>query len=195
MPSLPRSFCLFVYSFVDTPYLTSLFPRNVCACALYAYQAQARAHRIGQTKAVMVYRLLSKKTYEMHMFHQASLKVKRREGRAENKRRDRFTCRKNFPRRKDPWISVGARARLCCWLLRSWCFIFVCGLFCRLFLFFFVWPVGGAGACAEAALCELRLCLVFFACDDDGDGDGDGDAFFSRAGVEVDAAGRLTRVF
>lgn len=38
-------------------------------------QAQARAHRIGQTKAVMVYRLLSKKTYEMHMFHQASLKV------------------------------------------------------------------------------------------------------------------------
>ncbi|CAN0444200.1 unnamed protein product, partial [Ectocarpus sp. 8 AP-2014] len=41
-------------------------------------QAQARAHRIGQTKAVMVYRLLSKKTYEMHMFHQASLKVSRR---------------------------------------------------------------------------------------------------------------------
>ena len=39
-------------------------------------QAQARAHRIGQTKAVMVYRLLSKKTYEMHMFHQASLKVR-----------------------------------------------------------------------------------------------------------------------
>eukprot|EP00903_Cladosiphon_okamuranus_P007802 g7551.t1 len=38
-------------------------------------QAQARAHRIGQTKAVMVYRLLSKKTYEMHMFHQASLKL------------------------------------------------------------------------------------------------------------------------
>ncbi|CAN0217051.1 unnamed protein product, partial [Scytosiphon promiscuus] len=37
--------------------------------------AQARAHRIGQTKAVMVYRLLSKKTYEMHMFHQASLKL------------------------------------------------------------------------------------------------------------------------
>lgn len=26
----------------------------------------------------MVYRLLSKKTYEMHMFHQASLKVSRR---------------------------------------------------------------------------------------------------------------------
>lgn len=38
-------------------------------------QAQARAHRIGQTKAVKVYRLLTRKTYEMHMFHQASLKL------------------------------------------------------------------------------------------------------------------------
>lgn len=38
-------------------------------------QAQARAHRIGQTKAVMVYRLLTRKTYEMHMFHKASLKL------------------------------------------------------------------------------------------------------------------------
>jgi superfamily II DNA or RNA helicase len=38
-------------------------------------QAQARAHRIGQTKSVAVYRLLTKKTYEMHMFHQASLKL------------------------------------------------------------------------------------------------------------------------
>ena len=38
-------------------------------------QAQARAHRIGQTKAVMVYRLLTRKTYEMHMFHRASLKL------------------------------------------------------------------------------------------------------------------------
>lgn len=38
-------------------------------------QAQARAHRIGQTKPVMIYRLLTKKTYEMHMFHMASLKL------------------------------------------------------------------------------------------------------------------------
>ena len=35
----------------------------------------ARAHRIGQTKAVRVYRLLTSKTYEMHMFHSASMKL------------------------------------------------------------------------------------------------------------------------
>jgi len=38
-------------------------------------QAQARAHRIGQTRPVMVYRLLTRGTYEMHMFHMASLKL------------------------------------------------------------------------------------------------------------------------
>lgn len=38
-------------------------------------QAMARAHRIGQTRAVQVYRLLTAKTYEMHMFHSASLKL------------------------------------------------------------------------------------------------------------------------
>jgi len=38
-------------------------------------QAMARAHRIGQTKAVSVYRLVTAKTYEMHMFHSASMKL------------------------------------------------------------------------------------------------------------------------
>lgn len=38
-------------------------------------QAMARAHRIGQTRAVKVYRLLTAKTYEMHMFHSASMKL------------------------------------------------------------------------------------------------------------------------
>ena len=38
-------------------------------------QAQARAHRIGQTKAVKVYRLLTRKTYEMHLFEAASMKL------------------------------------------------------------------------------------------------------------------------
>ena len=38
-------------------------------------QAQARCHRIGQTKSVKVYRLLSRKSYEMQMFHMSSLKM------------------------------------------------------------------------------------------------------------------------
>lgn len=38
-------------------------------------QAQARAHRIGQTKPVKVYRLLTRKTYETVMFRAASIKL------------------------------------------------------------------------------------------------------------------------
>jgi superfamily II DNA or RNA helicase len=38
-------------------------------------QAQARAHRIGQTRPVTVYRLLTKKSYEMVMFRAASIKL------------------------------------------------------------------------------------------------------------------------
>jgi SNF2 family DNA or RNA helicase len=38
-------------------------------------QAQARCHRIGQTKSVKVYRLLTRKSYEMQMFHMSSLKM------------------------------------------------------------------------------------------------------------------------
>lgn len=38
-------------------------------------QAQARAHRLGQTKAVRIYRLLTSKTYEMSMFAAASMKL------------------------------------------------------------------------------------------------------------------------
>ena len=38
-------------------------------------QAQSRCHRIGQTKSVKVYRLISRKTFEMRMFHMSSLKL------------------------------------------------------------------------------------------------------------------------
>mmetsp|Transcript_8034 Transcript_8034/g.14724 ORF Transcript_8034/g.14724 Transcript_8034/m.14724 type:complete len:1068 (+) Transcript_8034:2422-5625(+) len=38
-------------------------------------QAQARSHRIGQTRAVKVYRLITRKTYEMVMFQKASVKL------------------------------------------------------------------------------------------------------------------------
>jgi len=38
-------------------------------------QAQARCHRIGQTKPVKIYRFLTKKTYEMRLFHLGSMKM------------------------------------------------------------------------------------------------------------------------
>ena len=38
-------------------------------------QAMARAHRIGQTKDVRIYRLITSKTYEAEMFRRASLKL------------------------------------------------------------------------------------------------------------------------
>lgn len=36
---------------------------------------KARCHRIGQTKMVKVYRLITKNTYEREMFDKASLKL------------------------------------------------------------------------------------------------------------------------
>jgi hypothetical protein len=39
------------------------------------FQAQARCHRIGQMKAVKVYRLITRNTYEREMFDKASLKL------------------------------------------------------------------------------------------------------------------------
>ena len=38
-------------------------------------QAQARCHRIGQTKKVKIYRLVANKTYEMKMAERASHKL------------------------------------------------------------------------------------------------------------------------
>lgn len=42
---------------------------------LYTLQAQARCHRIGQNKAVKVYRLITRNSYEREMFDRASLKL------------------------------------------------------------------------------------------------------------------------
>lgn len=39
------------------------------------FQAQARCHRIGQTKEVKVYRLITRNSYEREMFDKASLKL------------------------------------------------------------------------------------------------------------------------
>ena len=42
---------------------------------LLCVQAQARCHRIGQSKAVKVYRLITRNSYEREMFDKASLKL------------------------------------------------------------------------------------------------------------------------
>lgn len=39
------------------------------------YQAQARCHRIGQSKSVKIYRLITRNSYEREMFDKASLKL------------------------------------------------------------------------------------------------------------------------
>lgn len=44
----------------------------MCVCT---WQAQARCHRIGQNKAVKVYRLITRNSYEREMFDRASLKL------------------------------------------------------------------------------------------------------------------------
>lgn len=45
---------------------------TVLCCCL---QAQARCHRIGQSKAVKIYRLITRNSYEREMFDKASLKL------------------------------------------------------------------------------------------------------------------------
>jgi len=42
---------------------------------VFFLQAQARCHRIGQSKAVKVYRLITRNSYEREMFDKASLKL------------------------------------------------------------------------------------------------------------------------
>lgn len=48
-------------------------PRQCSVC--FPLQAQARCHRIGQSKAVKVYRLITRNSYEREMFDKASLKL------------------------------------------------------------------------------------------------------------------------
>lgn len=51
-------------------------PNNVSLPNLLtSCQAQARCHRIGQSKAVKVYRLITRNSYEREMLDKASLKL------------------------------------------------------------------------------------------------------------------------
>ena len=44
-------------------------------CISFFFQAQARCHRIGQSKSVKIYRLITRNSYEREMFDKASLKL------------------------------------------------------------------------------------------------------------------------
>lgn len=48
---------------------------EVIKLQFFFFKAQARCHRIGQSKAVKVYRLICRNTYEREMFDKASLKL------------------------------------------------------------------------------------------------------------------------
>ena len=48
---------------------------SFCDMVIIVSQAQARCHRIGQLRAVKVYRLITSNTYEREMFDKASLKL------------------------------------------------------------------------------------------------------------------------
>lgn len=48
--------------------------RHIFLCQFHS-KAQARCHRIGQNKAVKVYRLITRNSYEREMFDRASLKL------------------------------------------------------------------------------------------------------------------------
>jgi len=45
------------------------------AVGFLSFQAQARCHRIGQSKSVKIYRLITRNSYEREMFDKASLKL------------------------------------------------------------------------------------------------------------------------
>lgn len=54
---------------------TSISTMHVNTFITPIFQAQARCHRIGQTKEVKVYRLITRNSYEREMFDKASLKL------------------------------------------------------------------------------------------------------------------------
>lgn len=60
-------FLLFKAVYIRDLLITSIFK--------FFYQAQARCHRIGQSKAVKVYRLITRNSYEREMLDKASLKL------------------------------------------------------------------------------------------------------------------------
>lgn len=57
------------------PWAATVLSGALTRVPLLPPQAQARCHRIGQSKAVKVYRLITRNSYEREMFDKASLKL------------------------------------------------------------------------------------------------------------------------
>lgn len=57
------------------PWATAIICGDMMYMTFLPSQAQARCHRIGQSKAVKVYRLITRNSYEREMFDKASLKL------------------------------------------------------------------------------------------------------------------------
>lgn len=57
------------------PWAAAIVSADMPCMVLLPAQAQARCHRIGQSKAVKVYRLITRNSYEREMFDKASLKL------------------------------------------------------------------------------------------------------------------------
>lgn len=64
-----------VITSLEISLLGLLTQTNYNKCRVCCKQAQARCHRIGQSKAVKVYRLITRNSYEREMFDKASLKL------------------------------------------------------------------------------------------------------------------------
>lgn len=72
MYSFRMLLCVFLLLLFQAVYIRDLL---ITCIFKFVYQAQARCHRIGQSKAVKVYRLITRNSYEREMLDKASLKL------------------------------------------------------------------------------------------------------------------------
>lgn len=63
------------FKHLPIPWVAAIVSGDMMYMTLLPSQAQARCHRIGQSKAVKVYRLITRNSYEREMFDKASLKL------------------------------------------------------------------------------------------------------------------------
>lgn len=105
------------------------------------FQAQARCHRIGQTKEVKVYRLITRNSYEREMFDKASLKlgldkaVLQSMGSDKNAPVSCYRLCQKFMKVFLPWWKIKPTQTKLekiyeCWFRWNWC---------RIYVYLFIW--------------------------------------------------------